>query len=358
MTPATNETIQPPVAVVQWQGDARTGHLRLLEQTLLPNEVTWLDCYNPQDLFAAIRRLVVRGAPAIGVAAGYGMVLAAQQIDPSADILSALQEAGEYLDSSRPTAVNLAWAIRRQLDMVRHSGLEELDAIGEHLLTEARAIHAEDEQLCLRIGRHAAKIIADHTGLLTHCNAGALATAGIGTATAGMYVAHARGQTFTVYCDETRPLLQGSRLTAWELHQAGIDAVVITDSMAAQVLKEGRVGMVITGADRIAANGDAANKIGTYGLAIAAKHHNVPFYVAAPYNTFDMSLASGEEIPIEQRSAEEITNGFGKRTAPVDIATYAPAFDVTPAELIAGIVTERGVISPVTPEGVMALIGR
>jgi methylthioribose-1-phosphate isomerase len=285
------------------------------------------------------------------------MVLAAQQIAPEADIAQALAEAGEYLDSSRPTAVNLAWAIRRQLDMVRRSGLDDIDAVRESLLAEARAIHAEDEQLCLAIGKHAAELLAGQTGLMTHCNAGALATAGVGTATAGMYVAHARGQKFTVYCDETRPLLQGSRLTAWELDQAGIDAVVITDSSAAQVLKEGRVGMVITGADRIAANGDAANKIGTYGLAIAAKHHNVPFYVAAPYSTFDMSLASGEEIPIEQRSAEEITNGFGRRTAPAEMATYAPAFDVTPAELIAGIVTDRGIISPVTAENVKAMIG-
>ncbi|MGB2823615.1 MAG: S-methyl-5-thioribose-1-phosphate isomerase, partial [Phycisphaerae bacterium] len=190
------------------------------------------------------------------------------------------------------------------------------------------------------------------------CNAGALATAGIGTATAGMYVAHARGHRFTVYCDETRPLLQGSRLTAWELMQAGIDAVVITDSMAGQVMREARVQMVITGADRIAANGDAANKIGTYGLAVLARHHDIPFYVAAPYSTFDLSLPSGEEIPIEQRGSEEITEGFGRRTAPAGARTYSPAFDVTPADLITAIITDRGTIQPVNEAAVRSAIGR
>jgi methylthioribose-1-phosphate isomerase len=251
--------------------------------------------------------------------------------------------------------VNLEWACRRVLKRAQ-AAEGDADAVREAMLDEARAIHEEDRRLCLAIGRHAAKLVTGCAGVLTHCNAGALATAGIGTATAGMYLAHAGGHVFTVYCDETRPLLQGSRLTAWELQSAGIDACVIADNMAAQVMREKRVQMVITGADRIAANGDAANKIGTYGVAICARRHGVPFYVAAPYSTFDLSLASGEEIPIEQRASEEITNGFGRRTAPDGVRTYAPAFDVTPAELIDGLITDRGIIQPVNQETVRAVM--
>jgi len=348
--------IQPPVKVIEWIGDARRGHLRLLDQTKLPTETTFLDCRDAQQVWEAIRRLVVRGAPAIGVAAAYGMVIGAQWVPDGADFMTGVESAAEYLEGSRPTAVNLSWAVRRVLRRAQRTLSDDFDAIRDVMLEEARDIGAEDERMCLEIGRHAAELIEQHRGVLTHCNAGALATAGIGTATAGMYVAHARGHHMTVYCDETRPLLQGSRLTAWELMQAGIDAVVITDNMAAQVMREGRVGMVITGADRIAANGDAANKIGTYGVAILAARHNIPFYVAAPYSTFDMDLAGGDEIPIEQRGSEEITEGFGRRTAPANVRTYAPAFDVTPAELIAAIVTDRGIIQPVTAENVRKVI--
>ncbi|MCY2929821.1 MAG: S-methyl-5-thioribose-1-phosphate isomerase, partial [Planctomycetota bacterium] len=225
------------------------------------------------------------------------------------------------------------------------------------LLEEAYAIAAEDARLCRAIGEFAAPLIRHNTGVLTHCNAGALATGGIGTATAGMYIAHAAGHKFTAYCDETRPLLQGARLTSWELSRAGLNAVVIADNMAAQLMSTGRVGMVIVGADRIAANGDAANKIGTYGVAISARHHNIPFYVAAPYSTFDLAIPSGDRIPIEHRPAEEITNGFGRRTAPEGIAVYNPAFDVTPAALITAIVTDRGLIQPVTAENVRKVVG-
>ncbi len=347
--------IQPPEKVIEWVGDADTGFLRLLDQTRLPNETVFLECRDAGAVWDAVRRLVVRGAPAIGVAAAYGMVVAAEHVPDGEGFLDACREAGEYLNASRPTAVNLAWAVRRVLARAGAAG-GGAPGVRAAMLDEARAIHAEDERLCLAIGRHAAEIIRRHSGVLTHCNAGALATAGIGTATAGMYVAHAGGHAFTAYCDETRPLLQGSRLTAWELMRAGIDAVVITDSMAAQVLREKRVGMVITGADRIAANGDAANKIGTYGLAIAARHHGVPFYVAAPYSTFDLDLPDGDAIPIEQRGAEEITDGFGRRTAPDAARTYAPAFDVTPAELITALITDRGIIEPVTEENVRAML--
>ena len=351
--------IRPPVKVVEWIGPADSGRLRLLDQTRLPTDTVFVELTDRQGVWDAIRRLVVRGAPAIGVAAGYGMVLAAQSVPDGSGFLDDVGAAADYLASSRPTAVNLEWAVRRICRCARRAA-EDSRAAGDirgAMLEEARAIHAEDEAMCLAIGCNAAPLIEKCTGVLTHCNAGALATAGIGTATAGMYVAHVRGAKFSVYCDETRPLLQGSRLTAWELAAAGIDAIVITDSMAAQVMKEGRVQMVITGADRIAANGDAANKIGTYGVAIAAARHGIPFYVAAPYSTFDLALADGDQIPIEQRGSEEITEGFGRRTAPAGIQTYSPAFDVTPAELIAALITDRGIIQPVTEANVRGVLG-
>ncbi len=358
--------IKPPVEVAQWVGGASDGFVRLLDQTRLPEETVFLDCKSLDTLWDAIKRLVVRGAPAIGIAAGYGMVLGCGHIAVNTkakspqDLAGPLRNAGEYLSSSRPTAVNLDWAIARMLkrfDSELAGGCECCNAMCEALLAEARDIHTEDVAMCLRIGNLAADLIRDVNGVLTHCNAGALATGGIGTATAGMYVAHATGHVFRAYCDETRPLLQGSRLTAWELMQAGIDTTVICDNMAAQVMRESRVQLVITGADRIAANGDTANKIGTYGVAILAARHNIPFYVAAPYSTFDMSLPSGDSIPIEIRGSEEICEGFGRRTAPAGADTYSPAFDVTPAELIAGIITDRGMISPVNEETVRSVLG-
>jgi methylthioribose-1-phosphate isomerase len=350
--------IQPPIDVLRWTGDAKTGHLSLLDQRLLPTETVYLDCKDAQAVWEGINVLAVRGAPAIGVAAGYGMVVAAQYVPDGNDFLSGVEAAAEYLESSRPTAVNLAWAAQRVYRRAQRDLTSDYDGVRAAMLDEAWKIHAEDTALCLAIGKHAAPLVAGCEGVLTHCNAGALATAGVGTATAGMYVAAAQGHTPTIYCDETRPLLQGSRLTAWELMQAGIDTVVITDNMTAQVMREGRVQLVIVGSDRIAANGDAANKIGTYGVAILARHHNIPFYVAAPYSTFDMSLPSGDEIPIELRGSDEITHGFGRQTAPTDAKTYSPAFDVTPADLIAGIITDRGIISPVTAENVAAMISQ
>ena len=355
----TRQEVKPPVEVLRWVGDAADGHLRLLDQTRLPAEAAFLDCRDVPGLVGAIRRLVVRGAPAIGVAAGYGMVLAAQAAARERQFLPALGGLAGELVAARPTAVNLAWAVarvRRRAEM-ELAGAAAAPAVAEAMLHEARAIHDEDAAMCLAIGRHAAPLVGACAGVLTHCNAGALATAGIGTATAGMYLAHAAGHRFRVYCDETRPLLQGSRLTAWELLRGGIDAVVITDSMAAQVLREGRVQAVFTGADRIAANGDVANKIGTYGLAVLARRHDVPFYVAAPYSTFDLSLPAGDAIPIEQRGGEEITEGFGRRTAPAGVATYCPAFDVTPAELVTAIITDRGVIQPVDEAHVRRVLG-
>lgn len=329
---------------IEWIGDATQGHLRLLDQTRLPTEVVYLDCHSVQDVWDAIKRLAVRGAPAIGIAAAYGLVIGAQHGE--------FDHAASHLATSRPTAVNLFWAIER---MKRVRPREP-----EALLREARAIHEEDAAMCRRIGEFGLDLVrrldVKRRGVLTHCNAGALATGGIGTATAPMYLAHEEGLRFNVFADETRPLLQGSRLTAFELAAAGVDVTLICDDMAAQVMREGRIGMVIVGADRIAANGDAANKIGTYNLAVLAKHHGLPFYVAAPSSTFDLSLPDGSQIPIEERSPDEITQGFGPRTAPTGIKTYSPAFDVTPAELITAIVTERGIIEPVTKQQVTAML--
>ncbi|MCE9589778.1 MAG: S-methyl-5-thioribose-1-phosphate isomerase [Planctomycetes bacterium] len=335
---------------IEWIGPAATGHLRLLDQTRLPNEVVYLDCRDVAALWSAIRRLVVRGAPAIGVAAAYGCVLGAQRNE--------FDRAADYLATSRPTAVNLFWAIDRMRRVQ--------PCTPQALLDEAVKIHEEDAAMCVAIGKHALPLLQRRAGaspaprpigVLTHCNAGALATGGIGTATAPMYLAHEQGVRLAVFADETRPLLQGARLTAFELQAAGIDVTLICDNMAGQVLREGRIDLVITGADRIAANGDAANKIGTYALAVVAKHHGVPFYVAAPSSTFDMAIPEGSHIPIEQRAAEEITEGFGTRTAPQGVKTYSPAFDVTPHGLITAIITEKGVIQPVDAARVKAVLG-
>jgi len=326
---------------IDWVGDAATGCLRLLDQTQLPNRETYIDCRDVQTVWDAIKCLAVRGAPAIGIAAAYGCVIGAQHGD--------LQAASEHLATSRPTAVNLFWALKRMGEVQ--------PATPEALLDEAKAIHEEDIAMCRKIGEHALPLIESAgAGVITHCNAGALATGGIGTATAAMYLANEQGVPLKVYADETRPLLQGARLTTFELQKAGIDVTLICDNMAGQVMRQGSVQSVITGADRIAANGDAANKIGTYGLAVLAKHHGVPFYVAAPSSTFDLSIPDGSGIPIEQRAAEEITEGFGKRTAPKDTSTYSPAFDVTPNDLITAIVTEKGLIKPVNTENVHRVI--
>jgi len=335
---------------IQWVGDAGTGLLRLLDQTVLPNEVAYLDCKDVQSVWDAIKRLSVRGAPAIGVAAAFGCVIGAQQDE--------FDRAADHLATSRPTAVNLFWAIQRMKQVVPRTP--------EALLDEARTIHAEDAAMCQCIGEHALGLIRQLKpqvsspmpySLLTHCNAGALATGGIGTATAPMYLAMQRGLPIRVFADETRPLLQGARLTAFELGAAGIDVTLICDGMAGQVLREGKVDVVITGADRIAANGDAANKIGTYPLAVLARHHRVPFLIAAPSSTFDLSIRDGDAIPIEQRADEEITEGFGTRTAPPGVKTYSPAFDVTPADLVTAIITERGVIRPVGAQQVRSVVG-
>ena len=346
---------------IEWYGGIN-GHLVLLDQTRLPAETVYLECPTVEDVWQAIRKLSVRGAPAIGVAAAYGVCVGVQTaLDGELDRARLrVAEVCEYLATSRPTAVNLFWALERMSRVARKFEPQFTPSqLAERLLHEARAIHEEDRQLCAAMGRQGADLLADlpdGAGILTHCNTGALATGGSGTALAIVFELAARGKRPHVWVDETRPLLQGARLTMWELQQAGIDATLICDSMAAQVMREGRVEAAITGADRIAANGDVANKIGTYSVATLARAHGIPFYVAAPTTTFDLGIDSGDEIPIEQRAAGEVTHGFGRQTAPDGAAVYNPAFDVTPAGLIAAIITDCGVIRPVNAETVHSIV--
>lgn len=312
------------------------GKLRIIDQTRLPQELAYLELDDIDEIVAAIQRLSVRGAPAIGCAAALGLAACVQRLDAER-FHEKVQDLADQLASSRPTAVNLFWALDRCTSAVSY--LMKYEMIKQALIKEALEILAEDIQMCRAIGEHGAPLIGEGTGILTHCNAGALATGDYGTALSPLYSAHSIGRKFTVYSDETRPLLQGSRLTAWELQRAGIDVVTICDSMAAQVMKEGKIDLVIVGSDRIAANGDAANKIGTYGLAALAKHHGIPFYVAAPTSTIDASLAHGGLIPIEQRDPAEVGAAEGVRV-------YNPAFDVTPHALISGIITESDLHRP------------
>jgi methylthioribose-1-phosphate isomerase len=344
----------PAPRTLQWIGES-DGFVRLIDQTQLPTSLTYRDCRAVEEVWEAIRSLRVRGAPAIGVAAAMGVILGVQNHADSATYAMRLRDVTAYLRSSRPTAVNLFWALERMERRFQQvCGQGTPGDWTRHLLREALAIEDEDRRMCRAIGAAGMSLISEGQGVLTHCNAGGLATSDYGTALAVMFAAAEQGRRFHVYADETRPLLQGARLTAWELQQAGVPVTLICDSMAAHVMKEGRVQLVIVGADRIAANGDTANKIGTYGVALLARAHAIPFYVAAPSSTFDLSLPTGEGIPIEQRDPLEITRGFGRQTAPDGIAVYNPAFDVTPHQLITGIITEKGLIQPVNEQGIRA----
>lgn len=341
---------------IQWIGNEH-GHVRLLDQTLLPDRLEYCDCKTVEVVWEAIRALRVRGAPAIGIAAAMGVVVGLQSNGTAAHsaLRERLKDVTGYLRTSRPTAVNLFWALDRMERCVAEVPPDTLEPdLLQRLLREALAIQSEDAAMCRAIGDAGARLIGEGQGVLTHCNAGGLATAEYGTALAVMYRAAEQGRRFQVFADETRPLLQGARLTTWELQQHGIDVTLICDNMAAQVMKEGRIQLVVVGADRIAANGDAANKIGTYGVAVLAQAHGIPFYVAAPSSTFDLSLPDGSGIPIEQRDPREITHGFGRQTAPEGVKVYNPAFDVTPARLIRGIITEKGLIEPVTAANIRA----
>lgn len=324
------------------------GFIRAVDQTRLPEELRFLEIRTVEELWTAIKTLQIRGAPAIGIAAAMGIALAAQNSSSSdnAGLLSDTIRSCDYLASSRPTAVNLFWALERMKQKAAASKTLPLNDLKKTLVLEAVAIFEEDRKICRLIGAHGLKLLKGKKSVLTHCNAGGLAASQYGTALAPIYLACEKGRPIHVFVDETRPLLQGARLTAWELMQAGIDATLICDNMAAQVMKEGKVEMVIVGADRIAANGDTANKIGTYGLAVLARAHNIPFAVCAPTSTFDLNTPSGAAIPIEQRGQEEITMLAGKKIAPENVKVYAPAFDVTPARLISAIVCEKGVCRP------------
>lgn len=342
---------------LRWIGEL-DGYVRMIDQTLLPVEFKEIDCRDVETVWEAIKVLRVRGAPAIGIAAAYGVCVGLQTVVNADEqtFFRRLREVADYLAGSRPTAVNLFWAIKRMENKAETLRGRPTREIACSLLQEARAIHEEDRQMCRAIGRHGSELLRDGQGVLTHCNAGGLATADYGTALALFFAAAESGKTLHIFADETRPLLQGARLTAWELQQRGIDVTVICDSMAAQVMREGKVQAVVTGADRIAANGDSANKIGTYGVAVLAKAHGIPFYIAAPSSTFDLSIASGAEIPIEQRDPCEVSHGFGRQTAPEGVKIYNPAFDVTPAELIAAIICEKGIIRPVSRQRIAEVL--
>lgn len=332
--------------------------LFLLDQTQLPLKIEYIQCENYIEVVNAIKILAVRGAPAIGVAAAYGLALGAKSLleESMESFLLQIKQISNELDQSRPTAVNLHWALNRMLNKVKSSLPATPKEIYQIILEEAHLIYQEDLKSNQAMGSYGASLIPHKARILTHCNAGALATAGFGTALGVIRAAQKEGKDVLVYADETRPLLQGARLTAFELSQDNIPVTLITDNMAASLMAHKMVDLIIVGADRIAANGDAANKIGTYGLAVLAKRHNLPFYIVAPVSTIDLNLASGEKIPIEERNPEEVTH-FGKeRIAPLGIKVWNPAFDVTPAELITAIITEKGIIKPSYLTNILAVV--
>ncbi|MFE8699303.1 S-methyl-5-thioribose-1-phosphate isomerase [Cytobacillus sp. FJAT-54145] len=324
----------------------KEGTLYILDQTKLPTITEFLEITEIEDAWDAIKQLKVRGAPAIGIAAAYGLLLGLKNAPEENfdSFYGVLKENLTYLETSRPTAVNLFWALKRMDERAKLEREKPVAEIKAALEEEAHLIRQEDEEVCRSIGEHALTLFHDGMTVLTHCNAGGIATAKYGTALAPIYLAKEKGWDIKVYADETRPLLQGARLTTWELMQAGIDVTLITDSMAAMVMHKGLIQAVIVGCDRVAANGDVANKIGTYGVALLAKAHNIPFYVAAPTPTVDLDTKTGHDIPIEERGMEEITEGLGKQTAPEGVKVFNPAFDVTPHELITAIITEKGII--------------
>ncbi len=330
-----------PVQTITW----RKGKAVIIDQTRLPHKLVYLDIEDVKSMWHAIKKLKVRGAPAIGVAGAFGAVLGIQNINTDRYEIFKRRLDGviKYLVSCRPTAVNLAWALERMRKCAEKNKAKNIAAIKSALLKEALKIMEEDKMCCRRMARHGAKLIKNGDHILTHCNAGGLATVDYGTALGVLFEAEKQGKRIKVFVDETRPLLQGARLTAWELLKAGIDATLICDNMAASLMEKGKVDKIFVGADRIARNGDVANKIGTYNLAVLAKYHKIPFYVVAPVSTFDVKLSSGKDIPIEERHQDEVRTMMGKRIAPKNIKVYNPAFDVTPARLITAIITETGV---------------
>ena len=338
---------------VKWEND----DLVILDQTKLPELTEFIRLEKVEDVWDAIFHLKLRGAPAIGIAAAYGLYLAVRDIHTENfdEFWNQVKRHSDYIASSRPTAVNLFWALKRMEKTVLDNRDRKVEQIKAALLNEANNIRNEDEAMCRAIGENGITLLRNGMTVLTHCNAGSLATAKYGTALSPIYLAKEKGWDIKVFVDETRPLLQGARLTAWELNQAGVDVTLICDNMAAMVMAKGWIDAVIVGCDRVAANGDTANKIGTYGVAVLAKAHNIPFYVAGPTSTIDMAARTGDDIPIEERDEREITCGFGKRTAPEGIKVFNPAFDVTPNEYITAIITEKGIIRPPFEEGLKRL---
>jgi len=338
---------------IEWEN----GELFLLDQTQLPLVTVMEKQETAQQVWESIRVLKVRGAPAIGVSAAYGLCVAMKGFTnkPVDDFINKMDEQAAYLDSSRPTAVNLGWALKRMVKHAKSISASNSSELYLEMVAEAERIHKEDIGLSYGMGENGAPLIKEGMGVLTHCNAGALATSELGTATAPMYVAQGQGINFRVYADETRPLLQGARLTSWELQKSGIDVTLITDNMAAHIMSQGLIDLVIVGTDRVAANGDVANKIGTLGVAILAKHYGIPFYVACPSSTIDFNTETGEGIPIEEREDHEVTSFGERRTAPEDIKVRNPAFDVTPNELVAGLITEKEIVTAPYKENLAAL---
>ena len=326
---------------LEWTGD----HLRILDQTKLPEETVYLDCDTVDEVASAIRDMKVRGAPAVGIAAAFGVVIGMfnQNLKSWKEYEKRLNHVISTLAGTRPTAVNLFWALERVKNVAIKNKSQNLERVSQILLQEAISIHEEDKLMCEKIGEFGASLLKNGDTVLTHCNAGALATGGIGTALGIIYTATWQGKKVSVFADETRPVLQGARLTVWELQQQGIDVILICDNTAAVVMKKKEIDCVLVGADRVATNGDVANKIGTYNLAVLAHFHKVPFYVTAPSSSFDPAVSDGERIKIEERSPEEVTNWFGKKTAPSGTKVYSPAFDVTPADLVTAYITEKGI---------------
>lgn len=327
---------------ISWSGEK----LELLDQTRLPREEVTVEVNNYQEAIEAIRNMRVRGAPAIGVTAGYAVAMAARDIQASGrqEFMAKLEDAASQIAAARPTAVNLQWAVRRMVDVA--GAAQDVDGIASRLLDEAKRIHHEDEEINRRMGDFGKELIPDGGSVLTHCNAGALATSGFGTAIGVIRAGWEEGKRFQVFNTETRPFLQGARLTAWEFHKLGIPSKLIVDSAAGMLMRQGQISCVITGADRIAANGDTANKIGTYTLAVLAKENRIPFYVAAPLSTIDLSLSHGDQIEIEERPQEEVTHFQGVAVAPLGVQAINPAFDVTPNDYVSAIITEAGVARP------------
>ncbi|HZC22423.1 MAG TPA: S-methyl-5-thioribose-1-phosphate isomerase [Candidatus Binatia bacterium] len=334
--------------------------VRFIDQTKLPTEEVYVTCTTHEQVADVIRNMVVRGAPAIGVAAAMGVALGAKnsKAESAGDLKRDLDAICDLIGKTRPTAVNLFWAIRRMQDKFERIRIRPVPQIKQELIDEARRMHAEDISANQAMGRHGATLMPSSGGVLTHCNAGALATAGYGTALGVIRAAVEQGKKIQVYADETRPFLQGSRLTAWELMKDGIPTTVISDNMAGVMMKQGKIGAIVVGADRIAANGDVANKIGTYTVAILAKEHGIPFYVAAPLSTVDLACPDGSQIPIEQRNSKEVTHIAGKQMAPDGVQVENPAFDVTPAKYVAAIITDKGIARAPYLDSLSTLAGR